>query len=204
MKFALRFLKATLVGGFLFMVPFILLLVVLRHGVEFAKKAVGPLVAHLPVRSVAGVTIATLAAAAVLLSVALVAGLIAQTSTGRKIKNWLENTIVGRMPGYSILKGLVGGAGDLEGGKQAAPALAWIEECWVYALVLEVHADGNRTVFVPGAPSPLSGAVYFLPEDRIRPLDVPLASVMATIHRMGIGSEEILKGRLGPRGSTGR
>ncbi len=204
MKFALRFLKATLLGGLLFMVPFILLLVVLQKGIGFARKVVGPLAAKLPVQSVGGVAIVTLASATVLLIVALLAGLFARTRAGRKLKDWLENTIVGNMPGYSILKGLVGGGTDLEGGKQAAPALAWIEECWVYAFVLEVHADGHRTVFVPGAPSSLSGAVYFLPEDRVRPLDVPLASVMATIRRMGIGSEELLKGRLGPRTSSGR
>ena len=199
MKFALRFLKATLTGGLLFMVPFILLLVVVQKGIGFAKKVVGPLAARLPVQSVAGVAVLTLASVILLLIVALLAGLFAKTSAGRKLKDWLENTIVGNMPGYSILKGLVGGAAELEGGKQAAPVLAWIEESWVYAFVLEVHADGNRTVFVPGAPSPLSGAVYFLPEDRIRPLDVPLASVMAAIHRMGIGSADILKGQLGPK-----
>jgi uncharacterized membrane protein len=151
---------------------------------------------------VAGVTIATLAAAGVLLSVALLAGLAAQTSAGKKIKDWLEYTIVGRMPGYSLLKGLVGGSADLERGKQAKPVLAWIEESWVYAFVMEVHADGNRTVFVPGAPSPLSGAIYFLPEDRIRPLDASTASVMASIHRLGLGSADILEGRLGPRVSS--
>lgn len=202
MKFALRFMKATLVGGFLFMVPFILLLIVLRQGIGFAKKVVGPLAARLPVSSVAGVTVVTLASVALLLLIALLAGFIAQTSAGRKTKDWLESVVVGRMPGYSLLKGLVGGSADLEDGKQATPVLAWIEESWVFAFVMEVHADGNRTVFVPGAPSPLSGTVYFLPEDRIRPIDATLASVMASIRRLGIGSADILKGQLGPKASS--
>jgi uncharacterized membrane protein len=202
MKFAFRFLKATVVGGLLFMVPLILFLVVLRHGVEFAKKAVGPLAGHLPVRSVAGVTVVTLASAVLLLLLALLAGLFSQTAAGQKLKDWLEYTIVGRMPGYSLLKGLVGESSDLERGANVVPALAWIEESWVYAFVMEVHDDGNRTVFVPGAPSPLSGAIYFLPEDRIRPLDASTASVMASIHRLGLGSADILKGRLGPRASS--
>ena len=199
MRFALRFLKATVIGGLLFMVPLILFALVVRQGVEFAKKIVGPLVAHLPVRSVAGVTIATLASAVLLLLLALLAGLVSQTGAGRKIKEWLEYTIVGRMPGYSLLKGLVGGSTELEGGKQVAPVLAWIEESWVFAFVMEVHGDGNRTVFVPGTPSPLSGSLYFLPEDRIRPLDAPLASVLTAIRRLGVGSAELVTGRLGPK-----
>ena len=69
----------------------------------------------------------------------------------------------------------------------------------MYAFVLEVHPDGHRTVFVPGAPSPLSGAVYFLPEDRVRLLDVPVAPVMKALRGLGIGSAALLEGRLGPR-----
>jgi uncharacterized membrane protein len=200
MKTLFRFLKATLVGGLLLMVPLVLLLVVLRHAIDFAKKVVAPLVKHLPVHTIGGVTVATLAAAAVLLLLALVAGLFAQTPTGRRVREWLEDTIVGKIPGYSIFRGIVGGTGGLEEGASAPqPALAWVEECWVFAFVMEVHADGHRTVFVPGAPSPLSGAIYFLPEDRLRTLDVPLAAVMKTIHRLGLGSADLLKGRLGAR-----
>jgi len=200
MKLFFRFLKASVVGGLLFVVPLILLLVVLRHGVDLAQKAVAPIVRRLPVHTIGGVTVATLAAVTVLLLVALVVGLFAQTATGRRVREWLEYTILGRLPGYSILKGLLGGTGGLEEGTAAAqPALAWIEECWVFAFVMEVHADGHRTVFVPSAPSTLSGAIYFLPEDRVRPLDVPLAAVMKAIRRFGLGSADLLKGRLGAK-----
>jgi len=200
MKIFFRFVKASVIGGLLFMVPVILLLVVLKQGVDFAKKAVGPLARQLPVRTIGGVTVATLAAASVLLLIALAAGLFAQTSVGRRMRGWLEDTIVGRMPAYSFIKGLVGGASVLDdGGAGTQPALVWIEECWVFGFVMESHADGHRTVFVPGAPSPLSGAIYFLPEDRVRQLDVPLAAVMKTIHHLGLGSADLVKGLLGAK-----
>jgi uncharacterized membrane protein len=196
MKSTFRVLKATLVGGLLFMVPVILVLVVLRHGVDMAKKIVKPVVvAYAPVHSVAGVTVATLAAAGLLALIALGLGLFSQTALGRRIRDWLENTILGRVPGYAILKGLVGDTVGVDAG-DVAPALAWIEESWVYAFVMEVHPDGFRTVFVPAAPSPLTGAIYFLPEDRLRPLDLPVASVMKAIHRLGVGSAALLAGRL--------
>jgi hypothetical protein len=41
--------------------------------------------------------------------------------------------------------------------------------------------------------------VYFLPEDRVRLLDVPVAPVMKALRGLGIGSAELLAGRLGPR-----
>jgi uncharacterized membrane protein len=191
-------LRATLVGGLLFVAPLILMLVVLQKGVEIAKKVVKPIVAVAPVQSVAGVAMATLAAIVLLVLLALGLGLFAQTRLGQRIREWLESLILGRVPGYAILKGLVGGMDGVEGA-DVKPVLAWIEESWVYALVLEVHPDGHRTVFVPATPSPLSGAIYFLPEDRLRPIDVPMAEFMKAIRRFGVGSAALVGGRLSPR-----
>jgi len=199
MKRTLRILKATLIGGLLFMVPLILILVVLRKGIEFAKKVVTPVAALAPVDSVAGVTMVTLVAALLLVLIAMGFGLFAQTRLGQRIRDWLESTVVGKVPGYSILKGILADPDGVSSTADVKTALAWIEESWVYAFVLEVHADGNLTVFVPGAPSPLAGAVYFLPEDRVRLLDAPVASVMKALRGLGIGSAELLGGQLGPR-----
>jgi hypothetical protein len=41
--------------------------------------------------------------------------------------------------------------------------------------------------------------VYFLPEDRVRPIDVPVAAVMKAIRGLGIGSAKLLEGRLSPK-----
>ena len=129
MKSLLRVLKATLVGGLLFMVPVILLLVVLRHGIEFAKKIVKPIAAHAPVDSFAGMTMATLAAALLLVLIALGFGLFAQTALGARIRAWLESTIVGKVPGYSILKGILADSDGVSDAEDVTTALAWVEDC---------------------------------------------------------------------------
>ena len=195
----LRVLKATLFAGLLFIVPVILVLVVLRHGVAMAKKVVNPIVvAYAPARTLFGVTVVSIAAVGFLVLIALGLGLFAQTAPGRRVRDWLENTILGRVPGYAILKGVVGDVVGMDTGG-ILPALAWVEESWVYAFVMEVHPDGHRTVFVPAAPSPLTGAIYFFPEDRVRLLDAPPAAIMKAIQRLGQGSAAIVAGRLFPR-----
>jgi uncharacterized membrane protein len=161
MKTLARLLKATLVGGLLFLVPLILMGLVLNKGLEIAAKIVGPIVRHSPVHTVLGVTAVTLASGLALLLVALAFGVVAQTAVGRRTKAWLESTILGKVPAYSLLRGMLDPSIPAEG---TQPALAWVEESWVYALVLEAHEDGHRTVFIPGAPNPLSGSIYFLPE----------------------------------------
>jgi uncharacterized membrane protein len=192
----MRFLKATILGGLLFLVPVIILLAVLRHGLGFARKLVAPVARRFPEHAIAGVTVATLLAVGVLIVIALLAGLFVQTSLGRRIREGLEAAILGKVPGYSIIKGLLEGATGVEKA-DVTPALAWIEDSWVYAYVMEVHEDGHRTVFIPGSPNPMEGAVYLLPQDRLQPLDVPLASVVKSIRKLGIGSKDLLRGRLG-------
>jgi uncharacterized membrane protein len=75
---------------------------------------------------------------------------------------------------------------------QVRVALAWIEESWVLAFVMERHDSALNTVFVPSAPTPAAGSIYYLPDDRIKLLDVPVQSAMACITRLGIGSREML------------
>jgi uncharacterized membrane protein len=63
---------------------------------------------------------------------------------------------------------------------------------------METHEDGHRTVFVPGAPNPLSGAVYFLTENRVRLLDMSVPSFFKQLRSIGVGSKDLLRGRLSP------
>jgi uncharacterized membrane protein len=71
-------------------------------------------------------------------------------------------------------------------------ALAQIEECWVLAFVMERHGNGLNTVFVPSAPTPAAGSIYYLPDERIKLIDVSVQAAMGCITRLGIGSRELL------------
>jgi uncharacterized membrane protein len=74
--------------------------------------------------------------------------------------------------------------------------LARIEDAWQVALLVE-RLDGSYVaVFVPGAPMPSSGSVYFMTEDRIKPLGLPLAEATKCLRRLGVGSKAMLAGRL--------
>ena len=76
-------------------------------------------------------------------------------------------------------------------------ALAWIEESWVLAFIVERPADREEfvTVFVPSAPTPAAGTIYYLPESRVRPIDVPVKVAVKLIMQLGVGSHAALKGK---------
>jgi uncharacterized membrane protein len=60
---------------------------------------------------------------------------------------------------------------------------------WALSFIVEEHASGMRTVFVPRAPTS-AGNLYFMTEDQIRRLNVPVAAAMKTITRLGVGSRK--------------
>jgi uncharacterized membrane protein len=89
------FLKATLAGGLLFLLPVALIAIVLRHAMQLAGKVIKPISHYLPVESVVGVPGETVLAVLILILVSLVAGLIARTNAGRRIMRWSENSLLG-------------------------------------------------------------------------------------------------------------
>jgi uncharacterized membrane protein len=193
-----RIFRTTVLGGVLFLLPVIVIFVILRQAVALIKPAMAPLVSRFPERPIAGVSVATLAAVAALVVICFLAGLIARSGPARKVTGLLEWTLLAQLPGYMLVKSFFTGVaqfGDAEGG--VSTVLARIEDAWQLAFLVETHDDGMRTVFVPGAPSPTSGSVYYLSADRVRPVDIPIQQAVGTIRRLGAGSEDLLRGKLG-------
>ena len=188
-----EFLKATLVGGLMFLVPVVLVLVVLRHAMQFAGRAAGPIAAMLPISESFGVPVVTLVAAAILLAIALLAGLVARTPAGRRITGWFEESILGGMPQYRMVKSMAEGLTQIESGEGMQPVLMRTDECWQLAYRLEDLPEGWVAVYVPSAPTPMSGNVIYVSNDRIQRLDMGMAAAMKLVKRLGIGSANALR-----------
>ena len=107
---------------------------------------------------------------------------------------WSENSILGGLPQYQLVKSMAEGLAQVENVDSVKPALVSIEGGWQIAYLLETLGNGWVAVFVPQAPTPMSGNVMYLPTDRVRPLAITLAQAMTVIKRMGIGSADALLG----------
>jgi uncharacterized membrane protein len=62
----------------------------------------------------------------------------------------------------------------------------------VPAFIIEEFSDGRFTVFVPSAPTPLSGSVYILTPERVHPVDIPFTHAVKALSRWGAGSKELV------------
>jgi len=94
------FVKSTLVGGLLFLVPLMLLLMLLGKAMGLASKLAHALANGLHLVDSISVTLLTVLAIAIIVFVCFVAGLIALTRPGAKLAKWFEHSMLGAMPQY--------------------------------------------------------------------------------------------------------
>jgi uncharacterized membrane protein len=188
------FLKATLVGGLLFLLPVVLIVIVLSHAMQLAAKVAKPISSLLPAETVIGVPGETCLAVLLLILLSLGAGLVARTNAGKRIMSWFENSLLGGLPQYQLMKSMAEGLAHVESVESVHPALVSIEDGWQLGYLLEPLEKGWVTVFLPQAPTPMSGNVMYLPADRVRPLGITMVQAMAIVKRMGVGSAEVLRG----------
>jgi uncharacterized membrane protein len=195
-----EFLKTTFVGGILFLLPVALVLLVLSHALRLAGNVVRPVSHGLHFeQTVAGVGTATILAVLLLVVISFGAGVVARTNLGRRINGWFERSFLGNVPQYQLAKSLGEGLAQIEGADNLKPALISIDGGWQMGYVLEPLDNGWLAVFVPQAPTPLSGNVMYLPADRIRPLGIPMLQARTIVKHLGIGSAAALHGiRLTP------
>ena len=192
MKPILEFVKTTIVGGFLFLIPLILVFVLLQKGIDIVEKVLGPIVHHLPNVTIVGVTFPRFVALFFLLVFGFVAGLIARTRAGTRVFDRLESLILRKVPGFTFLKSITHGTLGTSPDSPVKVALANIDDAWMIAFIMEQQPDGRLTVFVPSAPTPTAGSLYFLSEQQVKRLDVPMQAAVKCIMQLGVGSAELL------------
>ena len=189
-----QFVRTTIVGGMMFLVPVVIIALVLGKAMQLASGLAKPLSEALPVIQVAGVGTVTLLAALLLLAVSFLAGVVARTSPGRRMSQWFEESFLGGLPQYQVMKSMAAGLAHVEKASHVNPVLVSIEDAWQIGYLLETLDNNWVAVFLPQAPTPMSGNVMYMPAKRVRPLDITMIQAMAIVKRLGVGSAAALRG----------
>src|SRR4029079_18207925 len=105
----------------------------------------------LPVEAVLGIRPETFLAGMLVNFISLVGGLVAKTNAGRRFIRWCENSFLGGLPQYQLMKSMGEGLARVESAESVQPALVSIEDGWQTAYLLEPLENGWVAVFVPQA-----------------------------------------------------
>ncbi len=197
---SLDFVKTTLVGGFLVVVPLVLLILIVDETLGVFEALVAPVAALLPVEELGGMAVANLVGFGLILGFCFGAGLVARTAIGARVGGWLEEAILGRVPGYRMMKTLsrqVAGAGGADASMFVPAVLELPEDSMQLVYLIEEHPNGFATIMIPSVPAALAGPLQCVPSRRLRKLDVSLARVVQSLQACGLGAGPFFDEKLG-------
>ncbi|MGD9648250.1 MAG: DUF502 domain-containing protein [Pirellulales bacterium] len=197
-----QFVKATMLGGVVFIAPLVIIAAVVREAVRHASNALEPVAEFVPEQRVAGVLWIDVVAVMAIVAVCFLTGLLIATRPGRAISDRLERVVLRQVPGFTFVRTMVHGVAGLDSDTKLVPALVRYDDNWMLGFVVERHGDALVTVFLPSAPTPAMGTLCFMTPDRVVPIDMPVMPAVSCVMRLGVGSRELLKkleqARLGP------
>jgi uncharacterized membrane protein len=191
-----KFLKTTMIGGIVFMVPIIIFIAIIGKAIKLTNKLAAPVSALIPVDAIGNIPVADLLALVIILLICFLAGLAAKSTLARKSLSNLESRVFSKIPVYGFVKSKVDAIVQPEKAEGMKPVLAQFDDYWQIAFEVERIPGETVTIFLPGAPDPWSGSVCYVTEDRIQPLELTLLPVLKTLKGLGKGSNEQLRAYL--------
>lgn len=162
MKTIWQFIKTTVTGGLLFLIPVVLIVIVLNRAIRWLRPLLRPLVEALNVESLLGVTVLTGLCVLALCVICFIAGLAIRLDKKRQIRKSFEDIVLKFLPGFEYLKVM---AGEMEGagsGNYWKAGLLGDGDAWVIAFIVDQSNNGKTTVFIPESPRGDSGNTKIL------------------------------------------
>ena len=183
----------TLIGGVVFLLPLVVVLLVLGQGLALTTRVAKPLTDMLPDKSVGGIALASIAAVALLLLLCFGAGVLARAAIGRTLTDKFEGRLQTIYPRYAVIKAMSQGLHGALGQRVLKPVLATFDDHQLIAFDIERLDDGRAVLYLPGAPDAWSGSVVLVAAERIEPLDIDSAVLAKAMQRLGQGVAGLLQ-----------
>lgn len=189
-----QFIRSTLVGGLLFLLPLAVLGIVISKVASALKPLVDALAERLPFESFIGLKIPVLLTGLIIVALCFIAGLLARTVLAKRFVEFLEAGLLDKIPGYSLLKDI---SEDVTVSKDKAAhnaVLVRLDDAWQLGLRIEDLADHKHVVvFIPDSPTPQTGSVIIVASDRVKSTNIPILKLFSCLKHRGRGFNRLLK-----------
>jgi len=193
MKTITQFLRTTILGGALFLMPIVVLAFVLNKAFNFALRGLKPVGKLIPDQLASG-AMEAVAAVVVIVILCFLAGLFARTVLAQRAMSELESAVLSRVPAYEYLKQAGSSMMGLGEMVEHPVVLVQIGDAWRLGVQTDVAGKDLTAVFLPNSPNSFSGSVYFVKSNKVKRLDVPLRTALGCLERLGAKGESFLSG----------
>lgn len=195
MKRFQTFLKTTILGGVVVMLPVVIMIFVVRWMFRFIVGKIEPFTSAVMGQLLLPKFVADVFVIVLILLACFVVGMFVRTRVGTWVVGGFEDSVLKKAPGYSMVKETVVQLLGREKSPFSTVALVELfgSKTMVSAFVTDEHPDGSYTVFVPTGPNPTSGMIYHLEGEYVHRVNVPVEETMRSIISCGAGSSQLLQ-----------
>jgi uncharacterized membrane protein len=186
MKSIFQFIRTTLSGGILFLLPIVLILVLFNKAHLIMVKLSAPLSALLPDR-ILGFDGSRILALVLLLLICFIAGLLIRSPRLKKQIGKLEENLLVYIPGYIMLKSIAADTMGESDENNLKPIIVKDGDCFKIGFLIE-EKNGWSTVFIADAPRHDSGEVLIFPSELVRQIPLPSNKIAQSLKNYGKGA----------------
>jgi len=187
-----EFVKTTLVGGLIIVLPVSLGILLLEQMIQSATTLALPFIQVMPFLHDSLAAHSRKAGVVALLVVSFLSGLLARTKWASRVGAAFERKVLNRIPLYPLLRRLAQRFTGENVRNELVPALLeTVAGSHLLVFIIEWHDDGRATVLVPTAPSVVVGQIMIVDGGRLSILDATMPQILRSVSRWGTGLRDM-------------
>ena len=192
MKKNVSFVKTTLLGGLIFLLPVVIIVAVLGKAISIFMFLSKPIVKLLPNIFIGELAVNEIMSFIIMIMLCFLAGLSTRSSTGKSIFTWIDSEVLIFIPGYVFMKGYARNISNDDDEKTLIPVFVKLDDQSLMGFEVEKLENGLVAVYLPGSPDARSGTVAYMTEDRVERLDIDYEAAFKMLRELGRGSKQIV------------
>ncbi|RFM27325.1 hypothetical protein [Deminuibacter soli] len=192
MKKLLHYVRTTILGGILLLIPLLVLIMVIMKAVQLIRRVSDPIAKKLPF-DIQGIGKDTVLLLVLLLLLSFTAGLFMHTELAKRLKKLLEEKVLIYIPGYAYLQMLSTDKLTEQRDANWKPATILVDDNEVICFVVD-ESEHYCSIFLPDAPMPSSGSICVREKINVRFLPITVSETIQLIRQFGRGAAAVLEG----------
>jgi uncharacterized membrane protein len=180
------FIQQTFINGILFLVPVVALVWIFSGAISGMVTLFGSMQNNQTVKRMGGPLFLLLATLFCVAAMIFVTGILIHLTLLRKFNYWLENRVLGIVPGYDLYKNMMEEKLHIKHADGKPVLVQWAESQQL-GVQVEEHANGTCTVYFPHSSLTGGGTVQIVAKKLITVLDMPLNEMDDVMNKSGKG-----------------
>jgi len=184
--------RTTALGGAIFLVPFVIVLLIVGKALAVMKGVAAPIAQATGVDHIGAIAVIDLVAVVLLVGLCWLAGLAALSQRGRALHAAFDEKLLDLFPRYGFVKSMTESLAGKTGEATLPVVLVHFDDQSQFAFEVE-RMESHVVVFLPGSPDPWSGAVSLVTTNRVQQLEVDFKTAVKSIRLLGRGAGQFAR-----------